>query len=122
MTIMEAIQRLNSLVGNTYQQEEKIEWLSRVDSRIKQTIIDTHEDPVAFSGYDADTPTDTALLACPPYDELYLRWMEAQVFYHNGEFKKYNNAIILFNTAFEDFQNFYNRTHMPKNAGSRFLF
>ena len=124
MRINEAIKRLDSLKFNTYTQDDKIDWLSRLDNMVKKQIIDTHEgaESVSFTGYTADTPLDTVLLVPAPYDEVYLRWMEAQIDYHNGEYDKYNNAIIMFNTAFEAYQKHYNSAHKPVQRGRRFLF
>ena len=124
MTIIEAITRLDALNFNTYKQPEKIEWLSKLDGMVKKHIIDTHEgaEGVSFTGYTADTPLDTVLLVPAPYDEIYLRWMEAQIDYHNGEYDKYNNAIIMFNTDFDTYQKHYTRTHKPLQRGKRFLF
>ena len=122
MTIIEAINQIDSLKHNTYTQSDKVAWLSRLDSMVKKHIIDTHEgaDEVAFTGYDDSTDLQTELLVPEPYDEVYLRWMEAQIDYCNGEYDKYNNAIDMFNTAFEGYKNYYNRTHMPK--GKKFKF
>ena len=124
MTIIEAINRIDNLIHNTYSQPEKVEWLSRLDSMVKKQIIDTHEGSgnVAFNGYNDSTPLDTVLLVPAPYDEVYPKWIEAQIHYYNGEYDKYNNAIIMFNTAFEAFAAYYNQNHMPINRGRRFLF
>ena len=43
MTILEAINRVDNLKFNSYDNSEKVAWLSRLDSSIKSTIIDTHE-------------------------------------------------------------------------------
>ena len=124
MTIMEAIQKLDRLKFNTYSQNDKVDWLSRLDSMVKQQIIDAHEGgaDVAFAGYDENTPLETQLLVPPPHDEMYQRWMEAQIHYNNGEYDKYNNAIIIFNTVFEAYHSHYIRTHKPVGTGKRFLF
>ncbi len=124
MTIIEAINSLDALKFNTYTQPEKVDWLSRLDTMVKKQIIDTHEggEAVSFQGYNADTPMETVLLVPAPYDEMYLRWMEAQIDYHNGEYDKYNNAIILFNSAFESYAAYYNQNHKPVSMGRRFLF
>ena len=121
MKIIEAINRIDSLKHNTYTESDKVEWLSRLDTMVKKHIIDTHEgDEVTFTGYDDSTDLQTELLVPAPYDEVYLRWMEAQIDYHNGEYDKYNNAMEMFNTAYEGYQNYFNRTHMPK--GKKFKF
>lgn len=43
MTLNEAINEVNNLKPNMYGLPEKIKWLSRLDTRIFQTIILTHE-------------------------------------------------------------------------------
>ena len=115
MTIIEAINIIDSQKHNTYSQTDKVRWLSRLDSMVKRLIIDTHEcaNNVTFTGYNDSTDPGTVLLIPEPFDEAYLRWLEAQIDYTNGEYDKYNNSIEMFNTAWTEYQNYYNRTHMP---------
>lgn len=122
MKISEAISQLDELKHNTYTQSNKVQWLSRLDAMVKKQIIDTHEgEEVIFNGYDDSTDTNTELLIPAPYDEVYLRWMEAQIDYHNGEYGKYNNSMDMFNTSYNAYQNEYNRTHMPKGKSIRYF-
>lgn len=124
MKIVEAINKIDSLMHNTYGQPDKVAWLSELDSDVKRLIIDTHEgaEAVTFTGYDDSTDLQTELLIPSPFDSVYLRWLEAQIHYHNGEYDRYNNAIVMYNTAFEAFAAYYNRTHKPVSRGRRFLF
>lgn len=124
MTILEAINTVDDLKHNAYERGHKIGWLSRLDTMIKKQIIDTHEggNDVPFTGYGYDTDISTELLVPAPYDEIYLRWMEAQIDFHNGEYDSYNSAIILFNTVYDAYQAFYTRNHMPLSGGNRFIF
>ena len=124
MTIRDAITRIDALKFNTYSDIDKVEWLSRLDNSIKLQVIDAHEggEDVVFTGYDDSTDMDTHLLVPSPLDEIYLRWMEAQIDYHNGEYDKFNASIIMYNTAFEAYANYYKRTHMPRSRGNRFIF
>ena len=123
MKIIEAINRIDALKHNTYSQPDKVNWLSRVDHMVKRHIIDTHEgaEECTFTGYDENTDLQTELLVPAPYDDLYLRWMEAMIDYHNGEYGKYNNSMELFNTSYNAYQNEYNRTHMPKGKSIRYF-
>lgn len=123
MTIIEAINRIDTLKHNTYTQTDKVMWLSTLDSMVKNHIIDTHEGAVevSFTGYDDSTDLQTELLVPAPYDEMYLRWMEAQIDYHNGEYGKYNNAIEMFTTAYKGYQDYYNRTHMPIGKSMKYF-
>lgn len=123
MKIINAINTVDALQPNTYEQSRKVEWLSTLDAMIKREIIDTHEggEGCTFAGYGSGTDIkETELLATAPHDIIYLRWLEAQIHYHNGENDKYNNAINAFNTAYAAYRNYYNRTHMPK--GNKFQF
>lgn len=115
MTIIEAINLIDASKPNTYGQMEKIRWLSNLDWTIKREVIDTHEGgkSIEFNGYTEDTPHDTQLLVPAPYDELYVRWLEAQIDYANGEFNKYNASMSMHNTYMTSFINYYNRNHMP---------
>jgi hypothetical protein len=123
MTIAEAISKVDALKPNTYEQSIKIDWLSNLDARIKTQIIDAHEckNHIFFYGYD-ENDMDTELLACTPYDEMYLRWLEAMIDYHNSDDDRYNNAIILFNNAYKGYKDYYTRTHMPLSNGGKFTF
>lgn len=123
MTIREAITRIDTLKHNIYSNNEKIAWLSRLDSMVKTLIIDAHEgaENVQFSGYDDRTDPETVLLVPAPFDEVYLRWLEAQMDYHSGEYDKYNNAIIMYQTAYDGYANYYRRNHMPKSTAIKYF-
>ena len=115
MTIFEAISRIDAVKPNSYSQHEKVSWLSTLDGIIKTEIVDTHEgaENVTFNGYNSETALTTELLVPAPYDEVYLFWLESKIDYWNGETGKYNNSVLMYNTAYSAYEKFYNRTHMP---------
>lgn len=122
MNLMGAINHIDAVKPNGYSQTEKIKWLSTLDGIVKAEIIDTHEggESVTFNGYDEMTPLTQELLIPHPYDDVYIKWLEAQIDYANGEYGKYNNTITVYNKAFADFERAYNRTHMP--IGKKFRY
>lgn len=123
MTIIEAINQIDSLKPNTYSPIDKVRWLSRLDGKVKEEIIDTHEGATdtAFSEYTEETPLDTELLIPYPYDEAYALWLEAQIDYTNNEYGRYNNSMAIFNTTYSAFERYYNRTHLPVGNHLRFF-
>ena len=123
MKIIEAISKVDDLKHNTYSQKDKIGWLSRLDSMAKRLIIDTHEgwEAIRFTGYHEDTDLDTEMLLPEPFDDAYLRYLEAQIDYANGEYDKYNNSIDAFNALWSAYKNHYNRTHMPLGERMKFF-
>ena len=123
MTIIEAINLIDNLKPNSYTQPNKIRWLSNLDWTVKTEIIDTHEgaESITFGGYDDDVDLTKELLVPKPYDDMYLKWLEAQIDYANGEYGKYNNSMTMFNTAYSAYANHYNRTHMPLGTKIKFF-
>lgn len=123
MTIMDALYRIDELKPNSYSQPEKIKWLSSLDGVIKSEIIDTHEggEDIVFSGYGEYEPLSTVLLVPAPYDDIYIKWLEAMIDYTNGEIAKYNNSLTAYNDAYDLYQRHYNRTHMPKGRKFKYF-
>jgi hypothetical protein len=123
MTIREAIERTDALLFNTYTTEDKILWLSGLEWDIVRNVMDLHRgyEGAGFLGFDRDTDPDTVLLAQPPYDEMYLTFLESRIHYHNGETDRYNVSAAAFNRLFDSFARNYRRTHMPLSPG-RFRF
>lgn len=123
MTIIEAINRIDALKPNDYSQEDKVAWLSQIDGSIKKEIIDTHEggEAITFNGYNEETPMDTELIVPTPYDDVYIKWLEAQIDYANSEYGRYNNSMVAYNSALTSFERFYNRNNMPKGTNIKFF-
>lgn len=120
MTIIEAINYIDTAKPNNYSQTDKLRWLSKLDARIAEEIIKVYDDNTEIPSYDDETPLDTELLARHPYDEMYPMWLEAQIDYANGEYTKYNNSMSMFNYSYSAFERWYNRNHMAK--GNKFKF
>ena len=122
MILRDAIDRIDRLKHNTFTTAEKIEWINQLDGMIKQNIIDTHEDSeyVIFYGYDHQSDMQDELLVPSPYDDMYIRWLEAQIDYYSGEIDRYNNSIAMFQTLYDSYDRQYNRLHLPKTEKLKF--
>lgn len=123
MRLIEAIDRIDTLMPNIYTQQEKIVWLSEIEYMIKSHIIDTHEggEGIVFNGYNDETPLTTEMIVHQPYDDLYILWLEQKIHYMNGEYTKYNNSVTRFNDFYSEFENEYNRTHLPKSRKFKYF-
>ena len=123
LKIIEAINRIDSLVPNGFSQQDKIAWLSTVDGVVKNNIINTHEgaDKVEWQPYTETTSIETELLVPAPYDTMYIYWLQAQIDYWNQDMSKYNNSISMYNTAYSEYERFYNRTNAPKTHKFKFF-
>lgn len=130
MTIEEAVNMVDRLKPNHYDRQTKVQWLSKLDGMVFREIIQTHvlhhhhdDDHLHhFDGYDAVDP-DTELLIPFPYDEdVYNYFLQSQIDKENGEIAKYNQSVTMYNAAYQRYQDWYNRTHMPLPLRSEFKF
>ena len=113
MTIREAIETTDTLKPNAFQTKEKIKWLSELDSRIRKEILDTHTGTPEFDGYDETADMSITLLTPEPYSDVYIKYLIAQMDFYLDEFARYNNDMVMFNTAYDEFARWYHRTHKP---------
>ena len=86
-------------------------------------IIDTHEggEAITFNGYDVNTPNDTELLVPAPYDDIYVRWLEAQIDYSNADYGRYSNSMTMYNAAYSAYERYYNRNNMPLGKSFKYF-
>ena len=120
--ISECISLLDSLMHNTYTDHHKRRWLSNVDGQLQAQLISTHEGGAVTAGLPYGSGDDQKLLlAPPPFDAMYLHYLQAQMHYLNGEIDRYNNAMAMFQAALDDYARHYNRTHLPLGARIRYF-
>lgn len=103
MTAAEAIRWIDEKQHNIYTAEDKRFWLSQVE----KMAAELH----GRCGESREEPAPGAALSIPaPYDQLYLRWLEAQIDYTNQEYLKYNNAMAMFTSLWQEYANFLRRS------------
>ena len=118
MTIIEAVSLIDDRKHNTFTQEDKVAWLSRLDGLIHAGLFGAYQQPPPpFTPYSVDTDVETVLLVPPPFDGVYLHYLEMQIDYHSGDFVRCNNARLLFTSLLNQFEAYYHRTRRPKKSG-----
>lgn len=97
MTAMEAVERADALLPNTLESAEKLRWLSELDGRIgTERASLTGETPPPSPSY---TGEETLLLS-PPWEGIYLHYLQAEILYFLGEYTRYENARSQFNSEY----------------------
>lgn len=117
MTINKVIDLVDEQKPNAYGEASKKLWLDQIDRMAFREVIATHEGGAeSFDGYDEDTDGDTELLIPDDYKMVYIYWLYAMIDFANQEMSRYTNSMIMFNTAYGDYQAAWNRTHMPNGV------
>lgn len=109
MTISEAISQTRKLSGNAVDDNIMCRWLSELDGRLMLDFYKGGE----WMSYSLPDDEDHELLVPFPWDELYVHYLEAMVYYSNGEFERYRNSYEMYNKKELDFRQWYARTHVP---------
>ncbi len=120
MTLIEAINEADRLRPNAFSAEDKIRWLERLDRRIAREILQTHRGTAVSAPDYGSADAGRTLLAEAPYDEMYVRWLCAQMDFFNGETDSFNADNALFEALFSGYRNRVNREHLPLTAEKRY--
>ena len=115
MTLGQALETTDELKANHYSEEVKIRWVNDLESLLYYELIYWHEDapaeaPEPYTAQDMERE----LMVPDPYSDVYLKYLYAQIDFHNAEFSRYNNSAMLYNTALTTYADWYNRNHAPK--------
>lgn len=89
VTVRWVLEEVDRLVPNACTEEQKRHWLLQAETFAAR--IAGEQMP------EGGLRDDTLLLAQVPYDNLYCRYVEAQIYYALGEMSRYNNAITAWN-------------------------
>ena len=109
MKISEAISHTRSLSGNAVDDNTLCRWLSELDGRLMLDFYKGSE----WMSYSLPQDEDHELLVPFPWDELYVHYLEAMVYYSNGEFERYRNSYEMYNKKELDYRQWYARNQLP---------
>ena len=165
MTCGDIIAKVDTLEPNQYDTTQKLAWLSELDGKIIDTVINTHaaepgampppphwpdplspgikiwpnvpiaaaQPPMPPAPEDPEhhpeapkppyhSPNDELIVKDPYGSSIYTHWLQAMIHSENSEIVKYNQQTALFQAAYKEWTDQYNRKHMPLGAarGNRF--
>lgn len=119
MTIQDAITETDELKPNQYETGMKLRWLNDIEARVYEDILSVRdESPVEeCPKYNLESDFDLDLLVPDRYAKLYIYYLMAMVDFHNAELDRYNNSMIMFNSAWDDFAGYWYSTHRQLSKG-----
>ena len=117
-TYAEIIGRVDSYKPSAFETEEKLRWLTELDGKIAVEVMMLNPEFVR------NMPRGEVALSCEPligfpYEDLYDRWLEAKIDYHNGEFSAYQNAMEAYNAAYNGWLNWFLNSYDPVQGYER---
>lgn len=136
MTPNKAIEVIDRLKPNAYSEEDKLRWINELDGMVKRVVFQWDEkykaeieaqyknEEITEEAYkeiiDKTKPyaypddMDVELCIPFPFDDVYAKYLEAKIDYHNREYGNYNNSVMMFDSQFSEFKKAYIREHKAR--------
>ena len=121
MKAIEAIHRVDILEPNQYAVDQKLRWLSLLDGQIFEELINAYE-PEREKPGEYITGEEELLAPMPYAESIYCRYLQAMIAAENCESAKYNQQIVLYNGAFQQYRDWICRRCRHRNRGRGFIF
>lgn len=99
MKISKAIELVDKLRPNPFDEENKIRWLSELDGKISLEVLRKDD----FPGYNYSGDMEKELIAEDEYSNIYIYYLCAMIDFFSRDYGDYNNSMILFNSDFEKY-------------------
>jgi len=113
MTVYEAVKICDNLRPNNFSDEIKCSWLYELDGKVNAEIF---ENKFEIPLYNVTEHKNKELLIDTPYDDLYLIFMISKIDLYSGEYARYSNDALVFNTEYLDFMRYKSRTKEVKKS------
>lgn len=111
MSAFEVLSQADLLSPNQYTTEQKLQWLGELEGRIYADVILATPEKLA----EMEKTWQDTLAVTWPHNDLYVHWLLAKIHQANGELELYQNRMESFNTSYQNYVNWYIRTHDPAN-------
>ena len=120
MTVNEAITETDAIKPNAFSRATKLRWLNSLEGQLALEVFLMAPTEVKKNFIYTADDLETELLVEPPYDDLYIQWLSAQIDAANGEYDRYQNAMTIFERRKREFICWFVQLYDPAQ-GRRFL-
>lgn len=114
MKVGEVLTQIRAMKPNQYEEAVLLRWLGEVEARLHEEIWCRYDEPGEPPPPITPEDMERELRVPFPHDGIYVKWLAARIDYQNAEFDRYNNAMVAFNSDWQAYADWYNRTNMPK--------
>lgn len=117
MKLGEAIARADQMKPNGYTAEEKTRWLSELDGMLWYEALQWVTGVEPELPYDYDRDLERELAVEDTYADLYIKYLFAQIDFHNGDFSRYNASASMYQAGYDSYIAYLRREKPPDRKG-----
>lgn len=112
-TIQEIIERVDDTKPNAFLEKTKLEWIAELDGKIAVDVMMMNIVEAQQFRYQHPKDMGSEPLVDFPHDSLYDLWVGAKIDFANGEYRRYQNTMELFNAHYGNFVRWFAATYEP---------
>lgn len=117
MTVGELIERIIMLRGRQYDEDIMVGWLNEIEGQVVDDVVNRAEGyDMVFKPLSYAQDTERQLTIPERFQDVYINYMLSKIDYHNQETERYNNDVVMYNSAYDAYAAWFRRTHKPKRG------
>lgn len=122
MKVSEMIARVDEIRPNAFSSSIKLEWMQELLAKVKEEVWDTHEDVqtedlyVKYSRTEDEINMNSEINVPASHMDFVEYWLMGKIDLANTDYERYSNSLVLFNSAYLNYRQWYNRNYMPKEV------
>jgi len=106
---------------NAFPVEAKTAWISDVEGLVWTEVMLLSPLEFVPLTYDGTTETDRELNVLAPHSKLYVAYLCAMIDFANGEYDRYQNSMVLFNSHFSEYMRWYANHYRPADGNFDYM-
>ena len=110
MTVNDLISDITSLRGQQYGIDMIMGWINEIEGQVIEEVINRAE------GYDLEKDQDKKLSIPDRFKDVYVNYLLSKIDYHNEETERYNNDVVMYNSAYDAYAAWFRRCNRAKKA------
>ena len=123
MRLGELIETVIRTRGRQYSEDIMTGWLNEIEGQVIDEVINKAEGyDLEFKPMTYDLDAERELSVPDRFQDVYINYMLSKIDFHNQETERYNNDVVMYNSASDAFASWFKQNHMPKRGAifSRF--
>lgn len=116
MKVREILADIDTMRPNAFTDGEKITFLNTIEGRIYREILekaaDFHGEFIPFQ----EGEEERELIVPVPYTDVYTYYLAAMIDFYNGDSGRYNDSMVLYNDAWDQYAAHCRENHKPKQT------
>ena len=123
MRLGELIETVIRTRGRQYSEDIMTGWLNEIEGQVIDEVINKAEGyDLKFKPMTYELDAERELSVPDRFQDVYINYMLSKIDFHNQETERYNNDVVMYNSAYDAFASWFRKNHMPKRGAmfSRF--